>query len=353
MTDVQFNDNAILKNLTSSIRSIERDVTFLNANVPKAAWKAAELFTRMHQRGREIDQVTRAIRSEKLTVNQLHHMTNISLFDRTDNPTVEVESIDQVQWSEHNETKQFVHMVLLTDEAASDTRVHEVVGIGHWDLEATKPVYKKYVGPKYVVANYTANCTIGIAQPRTQHIYERCDQTNFQDPKLSLWEDHHVWPGKARPELHRTKSCTIVYCLYHQIEIRNETLDCPPFPFRIPLTTPFSLTNVTQAITKSHEKVIDRGTVIQPPNIHAWVENYNPQVSALLIRNAELTQEVRQALLDKRDSGWGGKLNWTQLDLPTIGSLLSIIGLFFSIICCTCARGQPQTGLNQTIMMPQ
>jgi len=57
----------------------------------------------------------------------------------------------------------------------------------YWVNLTTHPEQIEYIGPKFLVHNYTSNWTHGIQEPETDAVYERCLLQDHGDQELTKW----------------------------------------------------------------------------------------------------------------------------------------------------------------------
>lgn len=201
----------------------------------------------------------------------------------------------------------------------------------------TKPTLMKYVGPRHALVNSTTNCTLGIwgLENGRDHVFEKCDKYNFYDQSLNKWEVVEENSGEykymSRPKVMKTPTESLVYGMYHEIEVFNQTLPCPHYPFRNPLGERYSLPGVEHIVEEVYSQTIQRHAKIQAPRVtgHGGSDEYKREAAAI--------RAVKEAN-DRSIPAGGFGINKGTITIPTDwkGILMLILGAKSMIIATIC-----------------
>lgn len=82
-----------------------------------------------------------------------------------------------------------------------------------------------YAGPKFPMLNITAICTKGV-ELNDERVYNKCEESNFRDPHLDLWEEKGNVTDNVilDPQIIKTKNFIHIYCPYDNITIDGENI---------------------------------------------------------------------------------------------------------------------------------
>lgn len=83
-----------------------------------------------------------------------------------------------------------------------------------------------------------------IEDPLREPVYLKCTDPNYSDPTLSKWlpvdATREDYAKLASPQVVKTQSESVISCLFDTIKEDTKTIDCPYFPFRMPIIIPYN-----------------------------------------------------------------------------------------------------------------
>jgi len=124
---------------------------------------------------------------------------------------------------------------------SKDTYVYQLYAFNYWDNLTMTPHQMKYDGWKYLIYNSTSNCVKAIEESRDRGVQEDCATRDWKDPRLSHWSKHEEKKFDAkRPVVKRAFLHNYIYCYSYNITINGKQYQCPTYPFKLPVTTPFT-----------------------------------------------------------------------------------------------------------------
>ena len=124
---------------------------------------------------------------------------------------------------------------------SKDTYVYQLYAFNYWDNLTMTPHQMKFDGWKYLIYNSTSNCVKAIEEPRDRGVQEDCATRDWKDPRLSHWsKQEEAKFDEKRPVVKRAFLHNYIYCYSHNITIDGKQYQCPTYPFKLPVTTPFT-----------------------------------------------------------------------------------------------------------------
>lgn len=143
----------------------------------------------------------------------------------------------------------------------TNMKVYRANPIPHYINVTTNPTKVNYIGNHFMVRNITNNCFKAIDEPLSDLIVSSCHSDESIDLNLDKWEpiDCNDINTCRKSTIKLSTEHTYIQCLFNEITIDNSTMKCPHYPFRLPITTPFSLNDyhhkVNSKMMQIHEEL--------------------------------------------------------------------------------------------------
>lgn len=203
------------------------------SNFPLLTVVVSDIISKLHLQGSLLDKVRVSFSSNRPDLDSLSMLLDTTLLYDVDPLSVVRAS---VTFSVPNERTIVVRF--LADIPSADTKVFQVFGFDYWKDLLGSPTLSHYIGPKFIVSNYTSNCTRGIDEPLGQgNINTVCLSRNYVDRRLKSWKPIALWPpdnSHLTTEVKPAWPYVYVNCYPLNISIEGRFLECPPHAFRLP-----------------------------------------------------------------------------------------------------------------------
>lgn len=165
-------------------------------------------------------------------------LLNLPNLERVDNHDTKFESIFRA-------ADNVLRLRFIVRNRSKDTFVYKVSSFKYWDNLTGVPSLMEYRGYNYLIYNETANCLRAIEEPEQNAVLEMCDEANYTDPRLNMWEKlvetRDVYRFNHTCQVKRTFEYNYIYCFPFNITTRMGTFRNPPHVYRLPLSEAFEL----------------------------------------------------------------------------------------------------------------
>lgn len=128
-----------------------------------------------------------------------------------------------------------------TKLVSTSTRIYEVSALRHYvNFTNGWATFVKYAGPPYAMYNATSDCTIWLHELKSGMLY-------YVDPKL---KEYRVMGNETNlpTAIVKTERDIYISCLFYNITIDNEVMQCPPFVFTLPKIQSFATTGKAHGV---------------------------------------------------------------------------------------------------------
>lgn len=236
-------------------------------------------------------------------------------------------------------------------ERSPDTQVYRVDPIEYWTNLTTNPALMEYAGEKFLIRNVTANCIKAIRQPSTDFVSDKCDQADYEDPRLKIWNKKKTSLDLRKEEKHTTLKegypYNILYCYGLNITIEQETIRCPSHAFALNASVKF---NTSDGIISSDifTKVVKDKIVQVEPEIH--LIHFKDQKHLIEDDNKALDRifELTQALQTAKEQLIAGLISdkaytWKDASYSLGGTSMLLLLAFLATLCYAVCLGRKRT----------
>lgn len=247
-----------LESANERIEANRRALADLAKLSSSAAWSAAELSGDINERRNDLLMLADACTYRRqLSVASLNDIMGVKELKGVSDEDTYIHEVRRI-----NDTT--ILMEVTASKQARDTFIFQVVPISHHVNLTDNPQLMKYAGPSYVIFNKTSNCVKGFEKQGPTRYYEECSAENYRDPSLDHWVKAADGDVPA-VTIYKTRTESIIYCMYEQIFIEGKLRNCPAFVFRVPITTPFRLRNFEHQVSYKFSQMTEQNRVIQSP----------------------------------------------------------------------------------------
>ena len=126
-----------------------------------------------------------------------------------------------------------IRMQFIVRQRSKDTAVYKVGAFKFWDNLTEIPALKEYRGHRFLIYNRKSNYLKAIDEPSQLAVIEECDQANFTDSRLQIWETLVVTRVIAKYQnicqIKRFLLYNYVYCFPFSITLPIGTVRAPPY----------------------------------------------------------------------------------------------------------------------------
>lgn len=204
-----------------------------------------------------------------------------------------------------------------------------------------------YTGPSHIIYNTTANCVKGLYKTHATKYYISCSEEGYKDPGLDSWTPVEVRPGDQPPyTIIKTKTESIIYCLYHQIQLEGKMRLCPAYPFRVPIHTRFQVVNVTHEVSYRYSQLTERNNVLKT-SIFKEDKDESYERELTLMNTLRLKHNERSQAVTHQESR-SYTAEEATLILTTAAAVITIIGFIARMFWPRNSNSEPH-GENQTV----
>lgn len=222
-----------LERLEENLNQTMNRLSHHNERLPYLIWLHSYMNDIIIEGGHRLQSIIENYRYGQAATYQLGQMYNISSLSKVLPEDTLIEEITR-------ESANTVVIKVAIRNVSKDTKVYEVIPFKYIDNITTEPTLMVYEGANYLIYNKTSRCVKTISEPKENLIQENCIDYDFKDPKLKHWVKQNITADyKIRPQRKRAGLYNYVYCYGYNITLLNETHVCPPYPFRLPISTGF------------------------------------------------------------------------------------------------------------------
>lgn len=301
-------------------------IIHMSKMTPTIAWETTSLNFHIKDHNALLLDLDESCRRGKMNVKALKKLANIPelpLILEEHTTLTEVYNIDR-------DTVNFQFSYRMESDT---TKIYEVNAISHYTNYSSSPQRVEYVGPRYVINNSTNNCTMGIDEARLRDfVIASCPRANYSDPALNDWRPI---ANDDTPTVLQTDRETIIYCFYHQVDINGAKVWCPPSPFILPITTRFSLPNLSQ-MAQNFTRRLSESPIIMPHSKPSGFLHEDPEAYAGYIALKKLNDESLSGghmSFGSNDGVFTFKLDaWAVSAMFAMASIAAAIIVFFACI---------------------
>lgn len=243
-----------LGNITTKVEGNRLAVLLTAQLTADVSWESAGLVNLMSRDKINLQLLASAARKRKLATRALFELTGLPILKDVEDKYTRVSNIKLI----NTNTIRISAQIPLEYK---DSSIVEVIPFTHYVNYTTSATMVEYCGPRYALWNETSKCL--VATELEQRNYNKCTEPNYRDPRLDIWK--RVPEERAeearKPKVIKTATEAMIYCMFHKIHIDGRERSCPPTPFRLDLTIPFTLDSISHQVEKE-ERYID-GQVLE------------------------------------------------------------------------------------------
>lgn len=209
-----------------------------------------------------------------------------------------------------------------------------------------------YTGPTTLIHNHKMNCTKAV-EVGEGPVYDKCEDQSYEDPSLKSYELENVPSEPMRPQILKTSTSSIIYCLYHNISIETEETACIPDVIELPKLVPFK----TQGLQHQVSLILMNSTreVVQP-RIREFNETFHEDARHNTLGYLNSIKELNKKLAEASRynvKAWFEGILTEPNNTLWLGAAIIAGVIFLSYRCTTCTeRSTGVTVVNTTPMAP-
>ena len=254
--------------LTKRIETNEQSIKRLQELLPHLAWQSSHLHSKIIGSSELLRRVMIRYQDRRLDTDAVTDLWNMTEFRKVNSKDTLLESVTRLT----NSTLRFRFNMR---EASADTTVYKIFAFNHWRNVTETPTYMRYDGYRYAIYNATSNCSKVIDEPRETWVLGECLEVNSSDPRIESWTKEKATENEAeqnhRPTVKKTLNYNYIYCYGHNITIEGKQVECPLYPFKLKIGTPFSTTDhkytpsvkrITMTMTNDDFDISDKGPLV-------------------------------------------------------------------------------------------
>jgi len=339
-----------LQSIIEATESLRKEVVDMATYNAEAIWSGTDLFYGIHLSSGALDKLAESCENGEVDTEALLYLLDPKREVRT-GPINEIRSMRTSRTRLESVRRVDSHTIDITflgEHVSKDNKVYTVEAFDVWVNLTDTPKLTRYIGPKHIIHNKRLNCTKGIqlSDSAQQGIYDSCETADYTDPRLQEWQDitNDDSNHKTEPQIKRTKTDSFVYCLYGNITLGNDTLECPPYVMHLNKVQSF----VTRTYNHTARTIFLNATSFEPVIVQKHMnesmdsEVYQDQIR-LLKKIKEKNIEVARIL---------GDMEKTNLDnnIRTGGIVASIIVIAIMLWVLTVTRGKPKHSNTITVV---
>lgn len=236
-------------NLTRSVEHIIERVELLiesvdefSTIVPEMQWTGMRFYREIVESSENLNKLAKRCKQKQVDTAALRKLTKLNWLEDFKPEETNLETV-------FVSAKNHLRLQFMVPRKDKNCSIHQLVGLNKWVNVTTNATPIIYNGPEYVLYNKTSNCTLGLEKPTLPVVYEVCVTENHTDPRLQDYKSNAF--GTIPPaKIVKTKDKVFVSCLFHNITINNEIMQCPPFVFSLPKIQSFATTG------KAHDVIM-------------------------------------------------------------------------------------------------
>lgn len=206
--------------------------------MPRVSWTSAYIQARITAGAQDIRTIIEEYSYGRVACKEMASLLNIKELEDIDNHDTNFEFIRR------SGSNSFVFKFAVRNRALN-TRVYKVSAFKYWDNLTGVPKLMEYRGYNYLIHNETANCLKAIEEPSQRAILEVCNEANYTDPRLNIWEmlveTRDVYRFNHTCQVKRTLVYNYIYCFPFNITTKMGIFRNPPHVYRLPLSEAFEL----------------------------------------------------------------------------------------------------------------
>lgn len=335
--------NDTLKVVSDHSRQISENrlaIVHLAEISPYYSWRSASIHYVIKADQAYLTAVEDSCKKERLATNAMYKLSGISKFNEWEESDTYVESMTKLD-------PLAFEMVYHVFIKSIDTKIYEVADFKIWEDITEVPKLSIYTGPQYALHNKTSNCTLGLDEVKKGKVYMNCTLENYRDPRLDEFKNPNVDRSTAmnltKPTVYQNHAGSYIYCFNYRIVIENKSLQCPHYPFYLPITASFTLMNRTHEVVSS-SPILLRGYV--DPLTYTTslktkdeiLEDTNIALSGIFLKNYNSTEKKGEAEKHPMIGNF-----WELYVAGSVGVMLLSGGLTALLIWCCTRKGQGVT----------
>lgn len=324
-----------LHKLESLVYANRKDIAFLTASMPKVSWITNVVFGKITEKYGYMNSIIGKLSEGMIATRELGLLMNTTNLRGTDPKDTVAQTISRP----YPDTIRFN---FIAREKSKDTKVYQVVPINHWSNLTGTPFYMEYIGSEYLIYNSTSNCAKAIRQPSSRIVQEECNEQDWHDPKLNIWrKNYDAFQQKEhydKPVFIRSFEWNYFYCYDKNLTTSGKTLECPTYPFRLPISTPVKLDYINYHPKAYRTVITEKLQVIDTMPFTVYPTTIDSEELNMLKRLNETKQDLMDAQHKLTTSIYFESENtfyWTKI---TTGLIIAAIALLFIYILITLNR---------------
>ena len=300
--------------------------------IPEMLWTGNKIYRYFEDSKAALGSMTEDCKEGRINTKGLAYILNNPEIQKIRKEDTRIEEIRRV----NNQT---LLIEFLSPSPVEDTKIFRVTSFKYWVNLTTEPEMLEYVGPSFLIHNYTSNCSRGLTQPETDSVYETCQQSNYGDPRLQNWKPLRLEEQDHTTQIMKTRSHTYVYCMFQTINIEGEEHQCPPFVFKLPLLQAFSIGNFSHRVNllRLNSTMDIESLRVKHQNSSFHDDDFENQL-AFIDSIRKLNKKLGDTIREKEENM---SIPWASLPFWS-WNMVSLLSLIVGIICCILKFTKPK-----------
>lgn len=248
--------------LNEKLDEMEEKIISLNKTVhqyPKSYALLAHVFHFVESTRPLLQDINRSVRKGKIS-NSLKTLTNQDFWIEPAEKYSKLLSCERRM----DKTGLEISLKFTVPKIDDTTQILEATGFKIWNLTTPNSGCRlKYSGPRYVLANRTTNCFMGIdsawfdGELLEAHPCDTSDSASLKGREPTYTKER-CGEYKSSPndiQIKRFNGFHRIYCKGNQILIKGLNQTCPDYVFQIPLTEPFVVNNYSYEVSSAKREI--------------------------------------------------------------------------------------------------
>jgi hypothetical protein len=270
----------------------KRNLRGITDTMARSTWITNVVFSKIDEKYGFINDIIGKLAEGMIATRELGLLLNMNQLRKIDPRDTVVQSV----WQPTNESLRFQ---FIAREKSDDTKVYQVVSINHWGNLTGEPYFMEYIGSEFLIYNRSSNCAKSIRRPSSRVVQEECTEQDWHDPKLNLWRKNYDAIRQReqydKPVFIRTFEWNYFYCYAMKIETGSQTLDCPTYPFRLPISTPVKLDYINYHPKAYRTVITEKMRVIDTLPFQVYPTTIDTEELNMLKRLSETRRDLIEA----------------------------------------------------------
>lgn len=314
----------------------------LDQFLPDLQWTGMKIHHRLTENIDLMAELTTSCRQGKINIPALRKFLRTDLLVDYNTEQTEIESITV-------ENPSLVKILFTHPIIDPDTRAYNIYAFKTYYNSTGDEKVLTYKGPTTLIHNHRINCTRAVESGEGP-IYEKCETPGYEDPSLKTYELEPVPLVPLKPQILKTSSTSLIYCLYHDITIDTEETACIPDVVELPKLLPFK----TQGLQHQVNTIVLNGTreVIQS-RVRDFNETFHEDARHNTLGYINSIKELNKRLAEASRynlKSWVESLLADPNNTLILGGILIIGFIMVSFRCFTCT--ERMTGVTVVTTAP-